>query len=297
MSSVPQWLKKRVIFNDAFLETKKALADLSINTVCESSRCPNLNECFSGKRVTFMILGKVCTRTCGFCYVTKGEDTQAVDIEEPQRLANCVQRLKVKYAIVTSVTRDDLDDGGSGQFAETVKVIKGVSRDIVVELLIPDLCGREESIRVVANSGADIVGHNIETVNRLYPFVRSGADYSMSLGVLKTLKRLNPGILTKSAIIAGLGEKEEEIVETMKDLRGAGCDILTIGQYLKASEKNTPVDRFVTPEEFERYKIMAEGMSFKSVSSGPFVRSSYFAEDNFKMMGVLYDKSYAAAVS
>jgi lipoic acid synthetase len=293
MNIVPQWLKKRVVISDAFFETKKILADSLVNTVCESSLCPNSSECFSRKFATFLILGKVCTRACGFCSVTKGS-AQPVDTKEPQRIADCVQRLGLRYVIVTSVTRDDLEDGGSGQFVKVSESVKRASKDIVLELLIPDFAGKEKSIDAIARTRADIVAHNIETIERLYPAARSGAGYHRSLDLLKTIKNINPGQLTKSAILAGLGETEEELIETMADLRYAGCDILTIGQYLRPGKENAPVDRFVTPEEFARYKKEGRKLGFKFVSSGPFVRSSYMAEENFKKE-ILHDNSYAAA--
>ncbi len=280
MNSVPQWLKKRITLNEAFFETKKALSDLSINTVCESGRCPNLNECFSRKFATFMILGSVCTRTCSFCSVKKGK-AQPVDTEEPGRIADCVKRLGLKYVIVTSVTRDDLDDAGAGHFVKTVDFIRRASQGTVIELLIPDLAADPGSVRTVTFSGADIIGHNIETVNRLYPIVRKEADYTRSLGILKLIKEMNPEVLTKSAILTGLGETEEEIIHTMRDLKGSGCDILTIGQYLKASKENHPIARFVTPEEFERLNRAGADLGFKHINAGPFVRSSYMAEEGY----------------
>lgn len=296
MNSIPLWLKKRLSVNKEFFDTKKALSDLSVNTVCESAVCPNLNECFSSKFVTFMILGKVCTRSCAFCSVKKGE-IAPVDPLEPVRIANCVKRLGIRHVIVTSVTRDDLDDGGAREFVRTVEAVRSVSPDATIELLISDFAGNKRSQEIVARSGADIVGHNIETVKRLYPIVRRQADYARSLDVLKFVKDIDAGIVTKSAILAGMGEAEEEIVRTMTDLKDAGCDILTIGQYLSPSKDSHNVDRFVAPEEFERLKIKAEQMGFRSVSSGPFVRSSYFAEDRYKEMEGLDGKYCATAVS
>lgn len=294
MNFTPQWLKKRIVVNEEFFNTKKALSDLSVDTVCESSRCPNLNECFSRKFVTFMILGSVCTRTCAFCSVDKG-NTSPVDCQEPARIRDCVSRLGLKYVIITSVTRDDLADGGAGQFVKVVECIKHGLRNVVIELLIPDFAGNADSVKTVALSGADIIGHNIETIRRLYPAVRNGAGYSRSLGILKSIKEISPGTLTKSAILVGLGEKEEEVVEAMRDLRNADCDILTIGQYLRPSQNHYPAARFVTPEEFQRFIKHGKDMGFKNMSAGPFVRSSYMAEENFKE--VSHDKCYSAAVS
>lgn len=289
MGSTPQWLKKRLVVSEAFVETKKVLLDLSTNTVCEGARCPNISECFSRKFATFMILGNACTRSCTFCSVSK-EEIKSPDTEEPMRIAACARRLGLKYVIVTSVTRDDLYDGGAGQFMKVVEAIRRLEHNAVIELLIPDFAGDKISIEAVALCGAGIIGHNIETIKRLYPAVRKEADYSRSLDVLKFIKEINPKVLTKSAILAGLGETEEEIINTMEDLKEAGCDILTIGQYLSPSKENYPVQRFAPPEEFARLKERGMAMGFKHVSSGPFVRSSYYAEE-------MYDKCYAAAVS
>lgn len=281
MNSVPYWLKKRLTVNEAFFDTKKVLTEFSVNTVCESARCPNLNECFSSKFATFMILGSACTRSCAFCSVEKTclpagrEKPGPVDNGEPERIAACVKHLGLKHVIITSVTRDDLADGGAGQFIRAVKAVRAVSGNAVIELLIPDFGGNRNAIAAAALSGADIVGHNIETVSRLYPVVRKGADYAGTLDIIKFLKGTGPGLRTKSAILLGLGESEEEVAGCIKDLRKAGCDILMIGQYLRPKPENHPVDRFVRPEEFERLKERAVDMGFESVSSGPFVRSSY----------------------
>lgn len=294
MHSVPQWLKKDLVTSEAFFETKKALAELSINTVCESSRCPNLNECFSRKFATFMILGNACTRSCAFCSAGKSGRIEPPDAGESERITDCVKRLGLKYIIITSVTRDDLDDGGAGQFAKVVRSIRRELRDIAIELLIPDFAGNKDSIKAVVSCGADITGHNIETAKRLYPVVRKSADYSRSLDILRSAKDINPKMRTKSAILAGLGETEEEIVQTMKDLRKVNCDILTIGQYLRPSKENHPMDRFATPEEFARLKNIGKELGFKAVRSGPFVRSSYLAEESFKE--VINDRCYTAAI-
>lgn len=293
---VPQWLKKRVVVNSFFFETKKALADFSVNTVCESSMCPNQTECFSKRFAAFMILGKVCTRSCGFCSVEKG-GTDPIDTEEPARIAGCVERLGLRHVVLTSVARDDISDGGASQFVRTAESVRRVSKDIVIELLVPDFGAKKASIETIVMSGADIIGHNIETVRRLHPVVRSRADYSRSLGILKMIKELKREQLTKSAILVGLGEKQEEVVEAMKDLRAGDCDMLTIGQYLMPGKENLPAARFVPPEEFEEYKSIGVALGFKNVNSAPFARSSYFAEENFKILkGDTYDKRYIAAI-
>lgn len=281
MNAVPPWLKKRLVLDGAFLETKKAISDCSVNTVCESSACPNLNECFSAKKATFMILGRLCTRTCAFCSVAKGIP-ENVDAGEPGRIADCAKRLGLRYVIVTSVTRDDLADGGAGQYIRVVKSVRAVIKEAVIELLVPDFAGQKKSVESVAGAGADIIGHNIETVERLYSVVRKGADYQRSLCLLRYVKEIDHSRLTKSGIMVGLGETEEEVIKAMRDLRAVSCDMLTIGQYLRPSKENYPIHRFVAPEEFAKYKIIAGQLGFKHISSGPFVRSSYFAESNFK---------------
>lgn len=277
---IPDHIKKRITVNEYFYETKKAILRYHVNTVCESAKCPNITECFSKKFPTFMILGRECTRSCAFCSVEK-RVPEEFDIEEPERIAACAREIGLKYVIVTSVTRDDLADGGAGQFANTVKALRRTNPDIAIELLIPDFQGNADSVKIAAMSGAQIVGHNMETVRRLYPSIRKGADYFRSLDVLSTIKKTGPDILTKSAILLGLGESEEEVFETMKDLRKVGCDILTIGQYLRPSKENHPVKRFVSPGEFDRFRIMGEELGFLSVSAGSFVRSSYYAEETF----------------
>jgi lipoic acid synthetase len=214
--------------------------------------------------------------------VAKGSLPEAVDAAEPRRVADCVKRLGLKYVVVTSVTRDDLDDGGAGQFVNIVDEIRRAQEGVRIELLIPDLAGKRGPIARVALSGADIVGHNVETTKRLYPYVRRGADYLRSLDVLSSIKEANPHILTKSAILAGLGETRAELIGTMRDLALAGCDMLAIGQYLSPSKDHYPVQRFVTPEEFDNLRIIGEEIGFKSVSSGPFVRSSYLAEQGYE---------------
>ena len=295
MNSIPQWLKKSLSVNEMFFETKKTLLDLSINTVCESARCPNLNECFSRGFVTFMILGKTCTRSCAYCYAERIDKLELPDDGEPEKIAECVKQLNLKYVVVTSVTRDDLSDGGASQFVKVVESLRHESEDTKIELLIPDFAGNKNAIKTVASCGSDIIGHNIEIVKRLYPVVRKTADYSRSLEVLKFIKEVNTQLYTKSAILAGMGETEEEVVMTMEDLRKVGCDILTIGQYLRPSEENYPVQRFVRPEEFARYKNIGLEMGFRHVSSGPFVRSSYLAEKIYEEK--INDKCYFATAS
>lgn len=274
-TATPPWLKKRIVYDENVFLMKRLLADRSVGTVCESALCPNLNECFSNKRLTFLILGNVCTRFCGFCSVGGGS-TKEVDKDEPARVADVVKRLGSTYCIITSVTRDDLADGGAGQFVETIDSIRRSTDHVTIEVLVPDFGGSAESVNSVIRARPDIFGHNAETVKRLYEKVRPGADYGRTLNIMRTAKSLNPGQATKSSIMLGLGETDDEVVETMEDLRRVGCDILAIGQYLRPKPSNLPVERFVAPEEFAGFKKIAEDMGFQRVYSGPFVRSSYF---------------------
>lgn len=276
-AAAPPWLKKRLLYSENLGTMKETLSASGVATVCEESLCPNLNECFSKKQLTFLILGGICTRSCGFCSVEKAlpRDVRA---DEPQKILEAVKKLGLKYVVITSVTRDDLEDGGSSQFAKVITAIKGYSQNIKIEALVPDFKGRDESIKEVLRSQPDIFSHNIETVERLYPVARSNSDYKRSLGLLKMAKDLEPCQLTKSSLMLGLGEREEEVIDTIKDLKGVACDILTIGQYLRPRKENLLSKRLVRPEEFERYVKIGYGLGFKHVSSGPFVRSSYFAE-------------------
>ncbi|OGS28186.1 MAG: hypothetical protein A2297_03830 [Elusimicrobia bacterium RIFOXYB2_FULL_48_7] len=281
----PYWIKRRVAgSNDKFDATRKILNELKLNTVCDSATCPNINECFSNKTATFMILGKNCTRSCGFCSVgsLNADSPEKVDRDEPKRVAQAVKKLKLRHVVVTSVTRDDLADGGAGQFAEVIKEIRKTGgKKTAIELLVPDFMGNLDSIKKIVSGKPEIIGHNLETVPRLYTETRPQADYRRSLELLKNIKVLAPGILTKSGIMLGLGEKKEEVMEVLKDLREADCDIATLGQYLRPSKQNIPVKEFITPEEFENYEKTGEKMGFKAVVSGPFVRSSYHAREAY----------------
>lgn len=288
----PAWLKKRLTVNQDLFETKEILLALKVNTVCESSLCPNLNECFSRRFATFLILGNACTRSCGFCSVSK-DAPKAVDPDEPARISEAVKRLGLKYAVITSVTRDDLADGGAGQFVKVVEQIKNFSSSIKIEVLIPDFKGEGYLAERVVRAGPDIVGHNIETVKRLYPNVRPGADYKRSLALLRIIRSWDAGKIIKSGIMLGLGETEDEVIGALDDIRSTGCDIVTIGQYLRPGQENLPVKRFVAPQEFMRYKYIGEEIGFKYVASGPFVRSSYFADRYCAAVGPdIKDHSY-----
>ena len=274
----PEWLKKKVFKGGHYDSVKEAILSLSLNTVCTNARCPNIFECFSRNHLTFLIMGSRCSRSCSFCSVYSG-GPEALDGEEPYRVAEAVERLGLDRVILTSVTRDDLVDGGADHFRRTVEEIRLKVGGVTIELLIPDLKGDRRAIEIVARCGADIIGHNMETVMRLYKSVRPQSDYERSLGVLRRLKEINRHIYTKSAIMVGLGERYEEVLGLIKDLRSVSCDILAIGQYLRPDGSLLPVERFVTPAEFERYRDISMDMGFKEVASAPFVRSSYMVGD------------------
>ncbi|MDP2913444.1 MAG: lipoyl synthase [Candidatus Omnitrophota bacterium] len=296
MKDTPHWLKKPVNNNRRICDMKSLFSRYKVNTVCEGALCPNLNECFSKGFATFLILGDACTRSCGFCSVKKA-DPVSVDPAETERIAEVVRRLGLRHVVITSVTRDDLADGGAGQFVRVISVLKASSRKPAVEALVPDFNGEHACVKKIVGAGPDIFGHNIETVPRLYPIARSGSIYERSLDVLGLARRVSSRMVTKSGIMVGLGETEEELVLTMKDLRQAGCDVLTIGQYLRPGPENLPVERFVRPEEFEKYKSIGIELGFKYVSSGPFVRSSYLAEEAYqKMREAENDRCYITAI-
>ena len=276
----PPWLKKRLVMNNALTDTKRVLSECGVHTVCESGICPNQNECFSNGHATFLLLGDLCTRSCAFCSVKQGLPP-AIDRDEPRRIADAVKALALSYVVLTSVTRDDLEDGGAGHFADAIRSIRQCSADVRIEVLTPDFMGDRRAIEIATDAEPEVFGHNIETVESLYAAARAGADYHRSLELLRYVKRIDASQLTKSSIMVGLGEREEEILVTLEDLREAGCDIVTIGQYLRPRRDNLPIARYVTPEEFGRYKISALRLGFKYVSSGPFVRSSYLAEEAY----------------
>jgi len=285
----PDWLKKRLNLNGNVSEVKAVLARAGVNTVCEAALCPNLNECFSRMYATFLILGDACTRRCSFCSV-KSALPGRIDTEEPEKIRRAAEDLKLRYVVITSVTRDDLRDGGASQFARVTAVLKDMGPDMRVEVLVPDFKGIKKDIKKVVATRPDIFGHNIETAKRLYGKVRSGASYEKSLGVLRLAKQLSPEMITKSGIMVGLGESDTEVLDTMKDLREAGCDMLTIGQYLRPSPENIPVARLVKPEEFAGYKDAGARLGFKHVAAGPFVRSSYHAEEAYRTIKEGYNE-------
>lgn len=274
---LPHWFVKPIPRGLIFKQVKEVVSDFGLNTVCVAANCPNLGECFSRGTVTLMILGDICTRNCRFCSVRQGIPSTPLQ-DEPERVASAVKKLKLSYVVITSVTRDDLPDGGASQFTLTVEAIKKKSSETVVEILTPDFEGKDSSVSQVLKAKPDVFGHNIETVSRLYPLVRPQANYKTSLNILRQAKEKTPLIKLKSGLMLGLGEGEDEVIQTMKDLRAAGCEILTIGQYLKPSKKCLPVRRYVLPHEFDKLRKIAEEMRFFSVAAEPLARSSYYAE-------------------
>lgn len=274
----PGWVKKKVLITPLYTETRRILHGFGLNTVCEHARCPNIYECYGKSYATFMILGSVCTRNCTFCSVQKGRP-EPVDFEEPGKIAEAAKELGLKYIVLTSVTRDDLADGGAGHFAACVCAIRNRLPDSRVEVLIPDFQGNKRNLEKVLASRPAVIGHNLETVRSLYPAVRPLADYQTSIEILKWSKQA--GFLVKSGIMVGLGETHEEIMEVMKDLRSIDCDFFVIGQYLQPAKESYPVKKFVSPEKFNEYKKIGETLGFKKVFSGTFCRSSYMAEQAF----------------
>ena len=274
----PDWIRVRLPSNPVFFSTKALVSDLKLHTVCEEAQCPNRWECWSQGTATFMIAGDRCTRACGFCAVTTAKPF-ALEADEPQRVAEAVRRMKLKHVVVTAVARDDLKDGGAEHFAQTIRAIRAVDPAIAVEVLTPDFHAKEECLQAVLGAGPDIFNHNLETVERLTPMVRSRAKYRLSLQVLARVKAMAPLIVTKSGMMLGLGETEEEILQAMDDLRQAGVQNLTLGQYLRPSPQHLPVLEYIRPEVFERYKEIAYAKGFEHVASGPLVRSSYHAAD------------------
>ncbi len=276
----PPWLKKRIPLLQDIQKVKSILEQTDLHTVCEEARCPNLGECFSRGTSTFLILGKICTRNCCFCAVEHG-DPVPPDATEPQKVAQAVQKMGLQYVVITSVTRDDLPDGGASLFVKTIQAIRALDPKIIIEVLIPDFQGDPTSLEMVLKEGPDVLNHNIETIARLYPDVRPQADYERSLVLLKKSKERHPEIFTKSGFMLGHGETQEEVLELLRNLGEVECDFLTIGQYLQPRPDRLPVIRFVPPEEFEEYQKKGEEMGFRAVASGPFVRSSFHAFEMF----------------
>lgn len=290
----PEWLRVRVSGGSKREEVEEILKRLSLHTVCEQASCPNIMECFGRRTATFMILGRVCTRNCTFCDVHKGNPDR-VDVNEPLHVAQAVQELKLRHVVVTSVTRDDLADGGAGHYAAVIGKIRELNPEVVIEVLIPDFEGSYDALAAVIDAGPDILNHNVETVPRLYPEVRPMAVYNRSLELLRNVKKLKKDTYTKSGIMLGLGENEQEVLEVFRDLREAGCDFLTVGQYLAPSKDHHPVVEYVHPDIFEDYKEKALAIGFRYVASAPLVRSSYQADKameghNWKNAGLSLQK-------
>lgn len=277
-SRFPEWMKKKLPSHGDIQSTRHLIGELGLNTVCSSAMCPNQGECFAKKTATFLILGDICTRGCRFCAVEKGRP-KSVDSSEPYRVASAVKGLGLRHAVVTSVTRDDLCDGGAAHFVNTVRAIREVQKEITLEVLTPDFGGRTDLIDIVANECPQVFNHNVETVPRLYHHVRPGAEYARSLALLKRVKERQPGIYTKSGLMVGLGEEFSELKQVLKDLRVSGCDIVTVGQYLQPTPSHLRVKEFIKPEVFEDLKEIALEMGFFYAICGPFVRSSYNAGD------------------
>ena len=278
----PEWLRRKLPDPEAMSKMRGLLQRHGLNTVCQEALCPNQGECFGQGTATFLILGKTCTRNCTFCAIPTEERPPAPDPEEPGRIAQASAELGLNHVVITSVTRDDLEDGGASHFARTVRALRNTKPEIIVEVLIPDFQGSAEALKTVMDSGPDILNHNLETVPRLYPEVRPQAVYPRSLELLKRAKEMSPAGITKSGLMLGLGEEKEEVLRVMAGLREASCDLLTLGQYLRPSGKHHPVARYVTPDEFDALRREGEEMGFKAVFSAPLVRSSFHAAEVFK---------------
>ena len=286
---LPEWLKVRAPGSPRYIELKALMRDQQLHTVCEEAHCPNIGECWNRGTATFMILGDICTRRCHYCAVTTGRPA-GVDLQEPNRLAETVQTMGLRYCVITSVNRDDLPDGGAFIFAGCINRVRDLNPDCRIEVLIPDFAGSWPALQKVLDARPDVLNHNIESTNRIFPRVRPKGDYRRSLDLLAKCKELAPGTVTKSGIIVGMGETVDEVVDTMRDLRGVDCDLLTIGQYLRPSAKHLAIDRFYTPAEFEELRVIGQELGFAHVASGPLVRSSYHADEQ-------HDAAWAAVTS
>ena len=277
----PEWLRRRFSYKSSVTEVNDLLVDVNLNTVCQKAHCPNQLECFGNHTATFMILGDHCTRNCTFCAVAYGSQ-EPPKSDEPRRVAEAVAHLGLKYVVLTSVTRDDLSDGGAAHFATTIRAIREIGDEIAVEVLVPDFQGSAQALATVLAAEPAVLNHNVETVPRLYPAVRPQADYERSLQLLVEVKRLSPDTVSKSGFMVGLGEKRTEVSSLMRDLRKARCDLITIGQYLRPSKDHHPVVEYIPPNIFQAYKMEVQSLGFLGVASGPYVRSSYQAESLYQ---------------
>jgi lipoic acid synthetase len=279
----PDWIRVKAPTSQGYLETKKILQERKLHTVCEEAGCPNIGECWEQKHATVMILGSVCTRACSFCNIETGKP-DVVNPHEPENVGEIASLTNLKHIVITSVDRDDLPDGGANQFVECIKSIRRQAKNTTIEILTPDFLRKNNALEKVVEAKPDVFNHNIETVPSLYPSIRPGARYFHSLNLLKRVKEIDPTIFTKSGLMVGLGEKKEEVLQVMDDMRCADIDFLTIGQYLRPTLRHAPVDRYVEPEEFEMYKKVAYAKGFLMVSASPLTRSSYHAGDDFAIM-------------
>ncbi len=286
----PSWLKVKAPAGEGYSRIRTLLKDLKLATVCQEARCPNMGECWAGGTATIMLMGDLCTRGCRFCNVKTGNPKGVLDPSEPEKVAHSVAQLDLSYVVLTSVDRDDLPDQGAQHFARTVRTIKKLNPHVIVEVLTPDFCGKPDLIEILVTAGPDVFGHNVETVSRLQKTVRDPrAGYNQSLDVLRTVKKINTFCYTKTSLMLGLGETQDEIIQTLQDLREVHCDVVTFGQYLQPTPRHLKVSEFLTPEKFNEWKELAETMGFLYVASGPLVRSSYRAGEFF-MKGVIEKK-------
>ena len=283
---LPPWMKSRMPGGPNFLELRDLIRGSQLHTVCEEARCPNIGDCWERRSATFMILGEICTRACAYCAVTTGTPV-GLDLQEPGRLAETVERMGLRYAVITSVNRDDLPDGGAFIFAQCIRQVRRRLPACKVEVLIPDFCGDWDALAAVMDAVPDTLNHNIETVRRVFPRVRPKGDYDQSLELIARARALVPGGVTKSGMMVGLGETWSEILETMRDLRTVDCDLLTIGQYLRPSPGHAPISKWYTPDEFDELRREGEALGFRHVASGPLVRSSYHADEQYETAAVL----------
>jgi lipoic acid synthetase len=284
--SKPDWLKARAPMGDNYHQLKKLARTLNLHTVCESAQCPNIGECWNHRTATFMLLGNLCTRRCGFCAVPKGKP-EAIDMDEPRRVAEAIAALDLKHAVITSVNRDDDNIGAATVFAETIREVRRQAPECQVEVLIPDFQGREDALKIVLEARPEVLNHNTETVPRLYRAVRSGARYERTLKLLENVKRFAPGMVSKTGVMVGIGEETDELLEVFRDLAAVKVDILTIGQYLRPSKDHLPMTRYYHPDEFRFMKQEAMKMGFRHVESGPLVRSSYHAHEQAESTGLV----------
>ena len=279
----PSWIRSKLVDSREFFLTKTVVNKSNLVTVCQEANCPNITECWSKRHATFMIMGDTCTRACAFCDVKTGKP-EKLDPYEDIKIANAVQKLSLRHVVITSVDRDDLDDGGAEHIAKTINAIRKTSPDTTIEILTPDFLKKENALEILLKDCPDVFNHNLETVPRLYLSIRPGARYFNSLRLLNEVKDKKPNIFTKSGLMLGLGEEKNEIMQVMDDLRAAKVDFLTLGQYLQPTKKHAPVIKYVSPDEFESYKIIAESKGFLMVSSSPLTRSSHHAEEDFKIL-------------